>query len=401
MDKAGSALADRPWPDVRDATLGVRLTVPEFAAALAPVLVRSPTGLVLAVSGGPDSVCLMHMMAAACRAAGGLPPIVVATVDHGLRSESAAEAAFVVGEAKTLGFAAHVLAWHGPKPARAIQEAARTARYALLTDLCHELGASHLVTAHTLDDQAETVLFRLARGSGIAGLAGMAAATQRSDILHARPLLGTPKTRLVAACISAGWRFLVDPSNTDPRFARARLRNLLPSLAREGLDAQGLARFAQRAARADAALTDAANAASRSVRREAPTGTEVLDGGMLARLPEEIVIRVLGGAVQRVGPGKAARLDRLESLAADLMDALRATQTLRRTLNGTTVVLSGDATLTVRPEGIRRRGTPARRLPVHSPADELPHSEAISRGSLGKGGTDAYIEPRRNAASLA
>src|SRR5690606_4990568 len=117
-------------------------------------------------------------------------------------------------------------------------EAARDARYRLLIQCAREEGASHLVTAHTLDDQAETVLIRLARGSGLAGLAGMRAERDREGIRHARPLLASPKAALLDLCREQGWPFVEDPSNLDPRFARARWRRIMPLLAEEGLTAE-------------------------------------------------------------------------------------------------------------------------------------------------------------------
>ncbi len=206
--------------------------------------------LVLAVSGGPDSVALMHFAASCAEAARGrgmpFPRLAVATVDHGLRPGSRREAELVVAEAARLGLDALVLTWQGEKPMSRLQERARHHRYALLVDGARRLGASHLATAHTLDDQAETLLFRMARGSGPAGLAGMRRASMREGLHHVRPFLGVAKARLVAACRSNDWAYADDPSNQDPRFARTRLRALLPALAAEGLDAKRFGVLARR-----------------------------------------------------------------------------------------------------------------------------------------------------------
>src|SRR5262249_30876821 len=146
----------------------------------------------------------------------------------------------------------------GKKPATGLQEAARAARYRLLATAAVRAQARCILTAHTLDDQAETVLFRLARGSGLGGLAAMAQIGRVPDsaggIMLARPLLVLPKSRLIATLERAGIDFADDPSNRDPRFARARLREVMPALAREGLDARRLALLAQRMRRADAAI---------------------------------------------------------------------------------------------------------------------------------------------------
>src|SRR5690606_11025992 len=129
--------------------------------------------LALAVSGGADSLALMLLAHQHARATGALHRFVVYSVDHGLRLEASDEVAFVLREAGRLGFVARGLRWDGPKPATGIQEAARKARYRLFADAMLRDGAEALVTAHHMGDQAETVLMRLAHGSGIEGLRGM------------------------------------------------------------------------------------------------------------------------------------------------------------------------------------------------------------------------------------
>ena len=138
-----------------------------------------------------------------------------------------------------------------------MQETARIARYRLLAEAATRAGYEHILTAHTLNDQAETVLFRLARGSGLTGLAGMAHASAvpidaGTAIFLVRPLLPISKARLLATLKAAGVAHSEDPSNLDPRFARPRLRALMPALASEGLDARCLARLALRMRRAEA-----------------------------------------------------------------------------------------------------------------------------------------------------
>ena len=146
--------------------------------------------------------------------------------------------------------------WTGTKPKTGLQEAARTARYRLLADAARKAGASHILTAHTRDDQAETVLIRMSRGSGVSGLAAMTRIAPlpgdgEGRIKLVRPLLDIPKSRLVATLRAAKIPFADDPSNRDPRFTRARLRGLMTELAREGLDARRLSLLARRLKRAD------------------------------------------------------------------------------------------------------------------------------------------------------
>ena len=199
----------------------------------------------LAVSGGPDSTALLWL---AARWRDGLrepPKLIAVTVDHGLRKESAREALAVKRLAEELKVEHRTLRWTGRKPKTGIQEAARDARYRLLGEVARAAGARYVVTAHTLDDQAETVLFRLARGSGVeracAGCAGLTAF--RAPARSRRTWSGrcsVPKSRLIATLDAAKVAFAIDPSNCDPRFTRPRLRELMRSLAQEGLTAERL-----------------------------------------------------------------------------------------------------------------------------------------------------------------
>ncbi|MFN5719314.1 MAG: tRNA lysidine(34) synthetase TilS, partial [Bradyrhizobium sp.] len=146
------------------------------------------------------------------------------------------------------------LRWSGPKPGAGVPAAARAARYRLLAQAARKYGATHILTAHTRDDQAETLLMRMLRGSGVAGLSAMARETERDGIRLIRPLLDISKAQLIATLQKARIGFADDPTNRDPSFTRPRLRALMPLLAEEGGDARNLARLAARIARANAAL---------------------------------------------------------------------------------------------------------------------------------------------------
>jgi tRNA(Ile)-lysidine synthase len=324
-----------------------------FAAAFAPIA-DADGPVLLAVSGGPDSIALMHALAAWAGTRGG-PPLQVATVDHGLRPGSRDEAAAVGGQAAALGLAHAVLPW-ADRPREPIsQDAARRARYRLLVGHAHLVGAERLLTAHTLDDQAETVLMRLAAGSGLTGLAGMAGTGRTDGIVHLRPFLGILKARLVATCLARGWPFVEDPSNADERFARARWRRLGPALAAEGLGPERLARLAGRLARADAALDGAAAAAAARCR----LGSEdAWDAGALAAEPAEIGLRVLLKALAARPGGERIRLERLEACFEALALAQREGRATRRTLAGRALSLDREGRLTIEQERPRRRGSP-------------------------------------------
>jgi tRNA(Ile)-lysidine synthase len=314
------------------------------------------SGIVAAVSGGPDSMALMQLLAR-WRAAGPCPPVFVATVDHGLRPEAADEAAFVAREANRMGLPHRTLAWSGEKPQTGIQEAAREARYSLLVRYAREAEASHLVTAHTQDDQAETVMMRLARGSGLSGLAGMRRETDRQGIRHVRPLLGWPKSRLLDLCRAEGWPFVIDPSNANELYARVRWRQLMPLLAQEGLTAERLARLAERAAQAEDAL---AIKAREALAQAEPT----LDGDVLSfqadclvQEPFEIAVRVLERALAQAGSRlENSRLHRLEACTERLREAARGGEPLRLTIAGALVRLDASGRVSIGPEPPRRRG---------------------------------------------
>ncbi|WP_020173339.1 tRNA lysidine(34) synthetase TilS [Methyloferula stellata] len=317
---------------------------------------RPAKAVVLAVSGGPDSVALM-LMAADWAKSGDTPPVLVATVDHGLRPESRHEAEQVGLWAKALGLPHRVLSWDGEKPKTRVQERARDARYGLLCAYAAEIGADCLVTAHHADDQAETILFRLLRGSGLKGLAGMAFATPRGGLTHVRPLLDWTKDDLVALCGDRGHTFFDDPSNRNQAYARARLRRLSGVLAENGLDRDALLRLGARAARADVALQARAVALAAGLQNLAAEPGFEADISPLRAESEEILGRILEIVIRAVaGKDVLLRLDRLESASAALQAALDRRECFSATLGGTSLHLDLKTYLSIRPEGPRRRG---------------------------------------------
>ncbi len=296
-------------------TVPTAITDEELSSLFAG-LERTP--LALAVSGGADSMALMHLVARwaareEVRAAyrtwwkinsgplhpgqpglrawrapeeilpiEALPHVVVLTVDHGLRAGAADEAALVARAAEALGLPCRVLRWEGEKPATGIQAAAREARRVLfvealdaerakLSALMQEhgvrwrRGARTLVMAHHQEDQAETLLMRLARGSGLDGLVAMrprdkvtrqatTANPVELSVPLARPLLGVSKARLVATLQAYGACWIDDPSNEDERFERVRIRTALRQLEPLGFNAERIALSARRLADAEASL---------------------------------------------------------------------------------------------------------------------------------------------------
>jgi tRNA(Ile)-lysidine synthase len=198
----------------------------EFANAMARFgPFERPPRLAVAVSGGADSLCLVLLADRWVRALGGT--VTALTVDHGLRPESAAEAAQVAKWMAAEGIGHRVLEWVGPKPGSAVQSSAREARYGLLETWCRASGTLHLLVGHHRGDLAETVMLRRDGGSASDGLAAMPALAELAGVRLLRPLLAFPGARLRATLIARGRDWIEDPSNLDRNFARVRARERL------------------------------------------------------------------------------------------------------------------------------------------------------------------------------
>jgi len=359
---------------------------------------KDAPALVLAVSGGPDSTALLWLAARWRAGPNKGPALLAVTVDHGLRQESAGEAREVAKLARRLGIAHRTLRWRGAKPRTGLPQAARMARYRLLAEAARKAGAPAILTAHTRDDQAETVLIRMSRGSGLTGLAGMSrtselptgakesqesshpaslrsadlspegrggaeTAARASRIALIRPFLGIPKSRLMATLKAASIPFADDPTNRDPRFTRARMRTLMPQLAEEGLDARRLALLAGRLARAEAALAAVAAYASQELAaKPGKSGQIAFDRPGFAVLPAEIALRLLGEAIDRVGDEGPVELGKLEALVAALALACGdPAARFRRSLAGALVTLTPHAIAVDRAPARRSRALTKRR----------------------------------------
>ncbi|MEX0694881.1 MAG: tRNA lysidine(34) synthetase TilS, partial [Rhodospirillales bacterium] len=227
------------------------------------------------------------------------------------------EAELTAARLNRLGIEAHILDWVGGKPKSGVMTAARQARYALLDQWCRKKGVLHLLVAHHADDQAETFLMRLGRGSGPDGLAAMASVRELSACRLLRPLLDFPKARLQATLRALDIDWVEDPSNVDPKYARSRLRAQMRS---SGTDVMGIVRAARRFARARAALENHTSAwlARHAVLDQA--GFIVLDDAQLQIADEEIRLRILGRTAMTVGGRtyslQIASLERLASALA-------------------------------------------------------------------------------------
>jgi len=326
----------------------------EVATLFAPL--RGAKAIGLAVSGGADSLALMLLAARWRDAEPEAPTLFVYSVDHGLRPEAAGEVEFVLAEAAKLGLPARGLRWDGRKPATGVQEAARRARYRLIGEAMRRDGADILATAHHLDDQAETVLMRLAHGSGLAGLKGMAPLSEVEGVTVARPLLGVTRAMLADIVSAAGLMPVADPSNTDPHYERVRWRTMLPQLAALGLDAGRLALFAARAGEAHEAIETSAAEIVAQHAKPAAAGVE-LPARVLAALPRAVLVEVLGDLLERVGgASKRRQLAQIELLALRLQDGIALKRT---TLHGSIVESDGNIVSILKEAGRRTRSAPS------------------------------------------
>lgn len=317
---------------------------------------KGAPALILAVSGGPDSVALLWLAARWRHQLKRGPALMAVTVDHGLRPEAAREARDVKRLAATLEVPHRTLRWTGDKPHTGLPAAAREARYRLLAKAARAAGATQILTAHTRDDQAETLLMRMARGSGLAGLAAMARHSERDGVVLARPLLDVPKARLIATLTKAKVDFAVDPTNQDPHFTRPRLRALMPQLAAEGFDSRNLARLASRLARANTALDRQANDAERLLTRQGTDSKPGIDAVAFAGLADEIRIRLLLRMINAVGHEGPAELGKVETLLAALDQAALTHENgilMKQTLAGALIVLTRHR-LRIAPAPLRR-----------------------------------------------
>jgi tRNA(Ile)-lysidine synthase len=291
------------------------LSIPALALHLEAALVRlgvtDGAPLILAVSGGPDSMALMHVAQIAAPTHGWR--LMVAHLDHGLRDGSADDAQFVAAAAAGLGLEATVkrtdVAALAAERADGVEEAGRVARYAFLEDAATASGPGAVIlTGHTADDQAETILLHLARGTGLAGLSGIA--ERRGRVV--RPLLHERRATLRGALDQAGVVYRTDPSNEDRRFSRNRARaDLLPAF--EGLHENAIRAVSRMAgqASADDRLLDALALTLLAARRSA-------DGWIVWRPspPHAVAARILRAAAGLPAPSEA----RTEALLAAAMD---------------------------------------------------------------------------------
>lgn len=305
------------------------------------------------VSGGADSMALLHLLCAWNKSAGNQLDLTALTVDHGLRAESATEAAAVGAWARDLGIKHRTLIWDDEKPSSNIEAVAREARYRLIGEWCVENRVQTFMTAHHFDDQAETFLMRLVRGSGVAGLSAIA--EERSlgggfaSIRLLRPLLKIPKIDLTALLQDVQQPWVEDPSNEDGEFTRARLRNMRETFENLGLTSERIVATANRMSEANMVLQRAADLLWQQAASVSPFGEVVLDRKALMDGEADTRRRVLAHALKAVsGTNFGPRYERLLRLEK----AITADQTGSGvTLHGCKITDKGGALSIIREAG--------------------------------------------------
>ena len=360
---------------------------PDDAALLLSSVMGSlpPGDIGVAVSGGGDSIALLILLADWAKPSG--RKLKAVTVDHGLRPESAAEAVFAADFCRRLGVSHEGLLWETRPSGANLQDAARRARRHLIAEWARTAGVSIVALGHTLDDQAETFVMRLARGSGVDGLAAMATVTEAAGLIWARPLLSVSRVSLRDILEQRGQTWIEDPSNFDLRFDRVRARRALVEFEQLGLGTKRLAATAARMARAREALRSSAKMLAAKSVEWTPFGEAlILPTAFSAGLPE-LQMRVLAAVLCRVsGAEYRPREISLEALRSQLigLDAfsgLTLHGCILRTRRGRIAVRREPRA--VAPRVPAKRGVWDRRWRIDTEGDLSPEAEI---GALGQDG---------------
>ncbi|PVA10268.1 tRNA lysidine(34) synthetase TilS [Pelagivirga sediminicola] len=352
---------------------------------------RGPLGV--AVSGGSDSLALLHLMAD-----WGGAPLRCVTVDHRLRAASGPEAAQVAAICASLGIAHDTLTWDGWDGRGNLAATARAARYALMAAWAHEHGLSGVALGHTRDDVAETLLMRLARRAGVDGLAAMPARRREGGVTLHRPLLAAGRGELRAYLEARGATWIDDPSNSDGRYRRTLARRALTALEPVGISAQALADVAAHMAEARGTLGHYAAQEARAL-VAVQHGDLLMPADAFARLRPDIARRILSAGLRWItGAGYGARGPDLDRLLAAIASGRGGT------LGGCHVSLSGNTLRVAREFAAVRHCTAAPGTPWDGRWDlngpHLPDAELRALGAEGRAACPAWRETGLPAQSV-
>ncbi|MDF3047647.1 MAG: tRNA(Ile)-lysidine synthase [Candidatus Midichloriaceae bacterium] len=309
------------------------------------LLKQKPKKVAIAVSGGADSMCLTHLLAGWCKKNN--VELHALIVDHKLRTESSDESASVKSFLISEGINTYILEWKDAKPKSDIQNQARIARYNLLTQHCKQYGIKHLFVAHTLNDQAETVLMRIIRGSGVDGISGMAPKSTYGYITLLRPLLKIDRKQIEEHLLNVGWSWVNDPSNLNHKYDRIKVRFILNSYAKEfnnQLIYNRLSLLAQNARATKNYLTKRVDIAWKKYVRIKELNYLEIDNSV-HNLPQEIKKRLFVRAFKYLNPkATSPRLASLTNTIKELKTSANLTKTLmdcllQKNIKNTTICL--------------------------------------------------------------
>jgi len=317
------------------------LSPEEFAWLMKPFALADGGRVALAISGGPDSMALAWSVIAARR---WYPMAFI--VDHRLRPESGAEAKQTKQRLEAMGYRAEILGWDHPPVTTRVHVEARKARYSLLIKACKQYDIRDLLFAHQLEDQAETILMRFAKGSGLDGLAGMPRESTVDGVRLLRPLLDVSKKRLLATCVANKVGYATDPSNGAIKYARGRLRRVQSMLAEEGFTPERLIDLGDRASEAKDALEHYTRALLRVAVSMDLTGVIRFNLEQLHSAPRAVALRALAACLQVV---HAAEYPPERATLMPLLEALRNDKPMSaRTLHGCVITKGATAATIIR-----------------------------------------------------
>ncbi len=288
--------------------------------------------IALAVSGGRDSMALMYLVYRWKAHLALNIEIEVLTVNHNLRKAAEDECGFVQKIAKNYGFKHKVLIWEHEHVETSIQEKARKARYQLMLDYVREENIDTILTAHTSDDNIETFIMRLAKGSGLNGLKSINEIRHEDRIQIQRPLLSLSRSLTTEILRSTGNEWVDDPTNDDERFERVKIRNNISLLSSFNISSDNLTKTIQRLARAHESISFFTNLVSEELVELSELGHANVNFDKLRYYPKEIILRVFAKALTDVNGGNVS-LSSLEAVFAELIKTERS-----KTLNGCQII---------------------------------------------------------------
>jgi len=284
--------------------------------------------IALAVSGGRDSLALMFLIKKWLGNNNFDKDVVVLTVNHQLREESNAECAEVALIAQGYGFHHKILIWHHENIKTSIQEKARNARYDLMINYLKENGIDTLITGHTLDDKIETFLMRLSKGSGLEGLKSIQTSRNLDGINLFRPLLNLTRDQTTKTLVSQNIGWIDDPTNTDEKYERIKIRNNISTLEKLNISKDMLQLTLNRLGRAHEVISNITEKALLEVLHFDSLGYVSLDYDILIAYPYEIIIKVFEKALIYVN-GKRVSLQSLERVCSEVIQTRKP-----KTING-------------------------------------------------------------------